>query len=272
MKSTLIRWLGRTPRLKRILVSIYRKVLPSSSVSSNYNSIPVDHLDAEGARLRESWKSSLLPLRQRELAEKQIAAYREGSRIDVFDVFVEAVRTVVSDGCSGGSLLEVGCSSGFYSEVVEIARLPFSYAGCDYSDAFIELGRSCYPGLPLSVGDATQLGYADESFDVVVSGGCLLHIPDYARAIAETARVARSYAVFHRTPVITGLANQYYRKLAYGVETIEIHFNEDELLAVFARSGLEVLRILPQTGTIAVDGATDSACRTYVCRKASVSG
>jgi len=165
------------------------------------------------------------------------------------------------------SVLEVGCSSGFYSEVFEIAGLDVHYAGCDYSEAFIELARQKYPALVFDVEDATALKYGDDTFDIVISGCCLLHIPEYQAAAAETARVARRYVIFHRTPVVLGLPNVYYRKQAYGVETVEIHFNEPQLLELLARLGLEL--IAAYTLDESVKGGVESANRTYVCRKIS---
>jgi ubiquinone/menaquinone biosynthesis C-methylase UbiE len=140
-----------------------------------------------------------------------------------------------------------------------------TYAGCDYSDAFIALARQKYPALRFEVEDATAMHYRDNAFDVVISGCCLLHIPEYQAAVSETARVARRYAIFHRTPVVLGQPNQYFRKRAYGVETVEIHFNEPEFLALLASSNLEL--IATYTLNEIVQDGVGSASRTYVCRK-----
>ena len=97
------------------------------------------------------------------------------------------------------------------------------------------MARKKYPSLDFDVGDATDLHYADKSFDIVVSGACLLHIPEYWKGIAEAARVASDYVIFHRTPIVWGQAEQWYRKQAYGVETVEIHFNEDDFLDLLTK-------------------------------------
>ena len=110
-----------------------------------------------------------------------------------------------------------------------------------------------------------SLRYPAASYDMVVSGCCLLHIPEYQAAVAETARVARRYAIFHRTPVVLGQPNKYYRKQAYGVETVEIHFNEPQFLELLASSGLEL--IATYTLDESVHSGVGSATRTYVCRK-----
>ena len=110
-----------------------------------------------------------------------------------------------------------------------------------------------------------MLKYADNAYEVVISGWCLLHIPEYQAAVAEAVRVTSRYVIFHRTPVVLGQQNKYYRKLAYGVETVEIHFNEPEFLQLLVDNGL----VLLATHTLdeAVSYGVGSATRTYVCRK-----
>lgn len=265
------RFLRQFPRLNRVVRRIHAIVFPSGQVSYAYTHIDDDRASAEAQRLRASWQSDLMPTRQRELVDRQLALYRQGKPIDVFDVFAEALLSLSRHGAAPTvthTLLEVGCSSGFYSEVIRIKGLNFTYSGCDYSAAFIDLGHKCYPDLPLSIQDATALIHEDASFDVVVSGCCLLHIPEFEKAISETARVAKQFAIFHRTPVVTGLPHQYFHKKAYGVETVEIHFNEDQLLKMFNAHGLRLLHTFTLSqGAIAEHPGAQRYDRSYVCEK-----
>lgn len=267
MKAALNSLLNRFPRFKAGLKRLRSRLSPSGGVSSNFVPLKVDEAIGESARLRNSWKNIALPQRQRDLVDQQLRQYRSGTRIDVFDVFVDSLRSLPNFG-KGASLLEVGCSSGFYSEVIEIAGMPIRYSGCDYSDAFIRLAKEKYPLIDFAVEDATDLNYPDDSFDIVVSGCCLLHIPEYAKGIEEASRVARIYAIFHRTPVVWGQPEQWYRKQAYGVETVEIHFNEPEFLVLLDKNGLEVIAIHTLSEESADASRTQGhANRTYVCRK-----
>ena len=213
MKALLRRALNRWPLLKRAVLTVRAWVFPRVAVSSHYVALSGEGAQDEAQRLRASWQDEQLPARQRELVERELRLYRSGGAVDVFDVLVKALREL-PDLTPGSSILEVGCSSGFYSEVLSIAQLPLAYEGCDYSAAFIEMARRSYPSLKFEQQDATQLQYPEDGFDVVVSGCCLLHIPEYAVAVQETARVARHYAVFHRTPVVWGQPEQWYRKQA----------------------------------------------------------
>lgn len=259
--------LNRLPALKRHLKRLRELVVPRSSVSSHYVEMEPAEADGEAALLRDAWKSGALPRRQRELVDRQLDEFRRGAPIDVFNVLVRALCGL--DGINSGStILEVGCSSGYYSEVLSIAGLHLQYTGCDYSESFIGLARERYPNIDFDIEDATALRYGDNSFDIVVSGCCLLHIPEYEMAIKETARVAKQFVVFHRTPVVFGQPTRYFRKLAYGVPTVEIHFNEPEFLALLGQHGLQLLASYTLNEELDNnDPKCGSANRTYVCRK-----
>jgi ubiquinone/menaquinone biosynthesis C-methylase UbiE len=267
MRAMIVSVLNNFPSLKHLLRTMRDYLFPITNVSSSYIHLKSEESIAEGRRLRDSWQDETLPQKQRSLVDQQLHQFRSGASIDVFDVFVIALRAIPLQSPSA-TLLEIGCSSGFYSEVVDIAGLPINYSGCDYSDAFIRLAKEKHPLIDFSVADATALHYKDRSFDVVVSGCCLLHIPEYVKAVEETVRVARDFVIFHRTPVVWGQPEQWYRKQAYGVETVEIHFNEPDFLALLISNGLELIA----THTLSEECADLSrirgqACRTYVCRK-----
>ena len=257
----------RFPLLLLSLKRLYSRFIKTFSVSTNYISLTSAEVTVESTRLRDSWRNSALPQRQRKLVEHQLRQYRSGVKIDVFDIFV---KSLTSMHCveQGASLLEVGCSSGFYSEVIDYSGLPITYSGCDYSESFIALAKEKYPSIDFAVNDATDLHYPDNSFDIVLSGCCLLHIPQYAKAIEEAVRVARSYVIFHRTPVVWGQPQQNYRKLAYGIETIEIHFNEAHFLHLLNLNGLEIVNTYTLSQVIEESlSAKGRACRTYLCKK-----
>jgi SAM-dependent methyltransferase len=267
IRGIVIRVLNRVPLVKRALRAVRFRLFPGSSVSSNYVSLAEGRGNTEGQRLRNSWQDEALPARQRELVEQQLQEYRSGKHIAVFDIFQRALREL--PGLRPGmSLLEIGCSSGYYSEVIAIAKLPLQYTGCDYSAPFIKMALEKYPTVDFTVADATDLPFHDQSFDIVISGCCLLHIPEYVSAIEETARVCRQFAIFHRTPVVWGKPNQWFRKQAYGVETVEIHFNETEFLGLLRASGLELMTSYTlHEGSGGIDNGHGHSVRTYVCRK-----
>lgn len=86
------------------------------------------------------------------------------------------------------NVLVVGCGSG--REAAVLARdLSAFVVGVDIADHFDTTAKNF---ARLQLGDATNLGFADESFDVVFSYHVLEHIPDYHRALSEMNRVLKS--------------------------------------------------------------------------------
>ena len=86
------------------------------------------------------------------------------------------------------SVLEVGCGWGITSfHLARQCRL----LGVDCSLKNLRLN----PVRPVSLMDATRLGFADASFDVVLAHHVLHHIVGFKTALAEMARVSRRYVV-----------------------------------------------------------------------------
>ena len=73
---------------------------------------------------------------------------------------------------------------------------PFYAAGadataCDFSAGMIEVGRVQYPHLTFVQGDALNLPFADETFDVVTISFGLRNVQDPALALSEMLRVTK---------------------------------------------------------------------------------
>ena len=259
-------WFGRHPVLKDV---VKRMVAPlRGGISSGYQRIAPDGPLAQSAELRNAWQNKSIPAAQRRLVDGQLAAFRAGASIPVFDSLVRLLEPLVASLSSTEpvKLLEIGCSSGYHVEVLRHRGVRVAYEGCDYSPSFVEQARHYYPGVPFSVADATSLPMPSDSVDIVLSGCCLLHIPEYEEAIKESARIARRFVVFHRTPVLHNVATTHYRKRAYGVETIEIHFNEEEFVGLVAKHGLRIIGVT--TLDVAWRRGAMYATKEYVCEKA----
>jgi SAM-dependent methyltransferase len=223
-----------------------------------------EQLTSTEDRLRDAWRSDSIPGLQLQLIQKQLEEYRRGGSLSHFDGLVELLRHNIKD-LDSRSILEVGCSSGYYSEVLSLRGISCDYTGCDFSSSFIRLAKLNYPERAFDEQDATNLTYAEGSFDVVISGCCILHIVHYKKAIAESARVAREYVLFHRTPVLIQGETSYFTKHGYNHEMIEIHFSEQDLFRNFSANGLAVVDV----ATLAVTRSLKNALahKTYLCKK-----
>jgi len=98
------------------------------------------------------------------------------------------VRQYVDQAPSRGTCLEVGCGTGaitewFHELVDELTVSDISARLAeDVGERFGVAGRA---------EDATELSFADEKFDLVVSSECVEHTPDPAKAVLEMLRVLK---------------------------------------------------------------------------------
>ncbi|WP_247887246.1 glycosyltransferase [Azospirillum sp. SYSU D00513] len=206
-----------------------------------------------------------------DVSERQDAAYipllqaMHAGRVRVdLAVAAEAIRATA---LPQPELLEVGCGSGYYSEVFgHLLNDKVRYTGLDYSQSMIDMACRRYPKAHFLQGDATNLPFEDGSFDIVFNGVSLMHILGYRDAIAQSRRVARRFCVFHTVPVLMNRETTYLRKLAYGRPVAEVIFNEQELLSLFSANGLAPIRVwdsMPYNLQGLLGEPTGS--RTYLC-------
>lgn len=210
--------------------------------------------------LRDGWQSPLIPGKQRSLTIEELQQMYAGRVPRPFAALAEALQPIHG---SDTTMIEVGCSTGYHYEVLRhLLGSDIRYVGADYSFPMIAKGSQLYPSVSLMVADATALPYQAGAFDILISGGCLLHILDYPTAIAESARVARRWVVLHRTPIVNG-PTAHFKKKAYGVPCVEIHFNEAELLSLCATNALEM------RSAIDVSRSDGASYVTYVFEKSA---
>lgn len=249
--------------VQRLLRSLYCRIrMPNSQISGGFRVISAS---AVTRNLISGWKDPSIPRRQRQLVQSELSRMYQGDVVPVYQVAGEAVRAT---GMTDGSMIEVGCASGYYYEVLRhLLRQEIHYVGVDYSPALVDQARALYPHVLFLVGDTTSLPFGDQSCDILLSMTVLLHVPEYERAIRETSRVARHWCVFHRTPVVRTSPTTFLSKLAYGVEVVELVFNEEELLRLFAKYGLSVSDEFV-VGSHRIEGIEEEVVmKTFVCRK-----
>ncbi len=98
-----------------------------------------------------------------------------------------------------GKLLEIGCGAGRYTRSFLHYRPELEVYGCDISHIALDEARAADPAgkIDYQLGDALNLPYADNSFDIVVLFDVFEHVTDVGKAEDEVARVLRPGGVFH---------------------------------------------------------------------------
>lgn len=89
----------------------------------------------------------------------------------------------------GMKILDVAAGTG--TSAAQYHAAGAEVTACDFSPGMIEEGKQRYPYLNFEQGDATQLKYADETFDAVTISYGLRNVVDQKAALREFHRVTK---------------------------------------------------------------------------------
>jgi SAM-dependent methyltransferase len=237
-------------KLPRLLKRFGKRIVKATPILRRHILTSTDYKVLDGidearraAASSEGWLAARTVARQEGAYLGLIADMKKGEpRLD----FTVAAEAVMATGIAAPRLLEVGCGSGYYSEVfADLVPGGIKYTGIDYSEAMIARARSRYPSAAFEIADGTRLAYPDDAFDIVFNGVSLMHILDYQAAIREAARVAGRYCILHTVPVFDDHQTTYLSKFAYGAPVVEIIFGKGELVSLCRDAGLRLQREWP---------------------------
>lgn len=96
-------------------------------------------------------------------------------------------------------ILDIGCGAGrYHRSLIEQRKLaPASnYIGLDRTRGMLDEASVRYPEAFFCIGDAFNLPFSDNSFEICLSMDVLQHIPDYRRLVEEMYRVCGKYMIF----------------------------------------------------------------------------
>jgi len=153
----------------------------------------------------------------------------------------------------GQVVLDVACGTGVVTrKVADRLGGDGRVTGLDLSEAMLTVARRLRPDLDWRQGDAVDLPFSAETFDVVLCQAGLMFFPDPVRALAEMRRVVRRHGTV-AVQVWSGLqAQPAYRPLfdiiarhagPEAVELVNTYFRLGDLAQVRARlhtAGLQV--------------------------------
>ncbi|MGV7224409.1 MAG: glycosyltransferase family protein [Nitrospinales bacterium] len=189
--------------------------------------------------MKTAWQSEEIPPRQRGLVQKELEEMYRNQPPQVYQILADCLRYISQPK---GSILEIGCASGYYYEILEyLLNEKIVYTGVDYSIPLVSMAKDYYPNAKFYAADGAKLPFKDKKFFIAISSCVLLHVPNYREHIRETVRVAQKFVVAHRTPICRKRPTQHLRKFAYGVETVELIFNEEEIISEFELQGLKLV-------------------------------
>ena len=113
----------------------------------------------------------------------------------VYQIAEMGPHTVERAGIAEGErVLDIGCGPG-NNATIHAARTGAKVTGLDLTPELLDAGRENAAEAGVEIewieGDAEQLPFEDESFDVVISTVGIMFAPDHRRAAREAARVLR---------------------------------------------------------------------------------
>jgi SAM-dependent methyltransferase len=136
-----------------------------------------------------------------------------------------------------GTILEIGCSGGYFLRDLAAARPAAEIIGADHTLGSLESLSRCLLNIPLLQFDLTRCPLPDSSVDAVVLLNVLEHIRDDAKAVAQLWRILRPGGVMiAEVPAGPRLYDAYDRHLMHCRR-----YDMAEFLALVEAGGFEMV-------------------------------
>lgn len=161
------------------------------------------------------------------------------------------------------SILDVACGTGVLARTISSrATSDCSVVGLDRNEGMLDVARRSLPSVEWKLGQAEDLPFADNTFDVVVSQFGLMFFEDRNAALSEMWRVLKpggrmAIAVWDKLDAVPGyavmtdlLVRMFGEKVRDACESPFILGEVDPLLDMFGKAGIEGASIQTGDGTV----------------------
>lgn len=164
---------------------------------------------------------------------------------------IKAIQSIDFD-----KVLDLGCGTGIILEQIRVINHTAELFGLDLSENMISQAvQRLNTGASLSVGDAENLPYEDQSFDLVCCVQSFHHYPNPIKAISEIKRILKKNGTFL-------LCDTWARSPMRQVMNFFIRFSDDGDVHIYSER--EINKILAQMGLRKISWKTITN-HAYLC-------
>ncbi len=115
----------------------------------------------------------------------------------------------------GAAVLDVGCASGGFFNIMRTFEPNIEYTGIDLSERAVELARERYPEARFVLTEGFELPFEDNSFDIVHCTSVFNNEPNYQEMMKEMYRVSNRFVLVD-IRLLKGIGN--VRESVYNIQ------------------------------------------------------
>lgn len=176
------------------------------SISKNDKSKEKVLTRIESFKYDNAWKNPNMHLIQRKVVDYELDQINNHNKsFHVYDCAIKMLKLCIDDvkksvGNNPISILDVGCSTGYYYDVIKKAfpDEKFVYIGCDYSKTAIEFARKKHPDIRFDIENAIDLPYPKKGVDIVFASSIASFVPNTRGLLKNLTKISRHYVILHR--------------------------------------------------------------------------
>jgi len=201
--------------------------------------------------------------------EDEIATIRRGQILHpTYQIVLDALNEIHAVEKKSLTLLDVGCGVGLYCAVTKTAKFVVCYDGVDFNEYMITRALELFPQSVFMPGDATNLHVIGSgSYNVVLAGAVLEHIPEWKLALSEICRVSGRWLILHRTLLtIRNGKTRTEQQTAYDQPVWRVYINRHELEKELEKFDFRIVK----EWAVCIDGGENrlGEQRTFLCQRA----
>ena len=141
--------------------------------------------------------------------------YYFNNRHDVSDLYPSEKIFLPRVLFPGATVLDVGCASGGFFNIMRSFEPHIEYTGIDLSEKAVALARERYPEATFQVTEGFDLPFEDNAFDLVHCTSVFNNEPNYQPMLKEMYRVSNRFVVAD-IRLLKGIGNQ--RNSVYNIQ------------------------------------------------------